>query len=433
MSKGMASTLLPYKDVELISERNEGWSSNKEFSRVLQMEIRRSYRTGSPLSYITIKQSALKNGNTKLISDQYLGFLKLLMDTVTENSREFDVRCLNSPKEIGVLLVDTTSDGAKMFINKISDKIFEHLLSTDRKEYLHFFNTIEISILPLNRISGIKSIVANPSVVDASVDDSITEFEEDPAKYLTPKINIEWKKPETHTEEKVAVPDTNGEIDHEEMTTSFSYRILKRVFDLVGSMIGIFLFSPLLMIIALGVKLSSPGPVLFRQKRIGYLGKPFTFLKFRSMRIDTNEEIHKKYVEKLIQGESDAVNMGTEEKPTYKIVDDPRITPFGHFLRKTSLDELPQFFNVLFGQMSLVGPRPPIPYEVEMYKSWHLRRILDVRPGVTGLWQVDGRSSTTFDEMVRMDLQYVKQRSVLFDLKLILKTILVVFKNEGAM
>jgi lipopolysaccharide/colanic/teichoic acid biosynthesis glycosyltransferase len=166
---------------------------------------------------------------------------------------------------------------------------------------------------------------------------------------------------------------------------------------------------------------------------MGYKGKSFTFLKFRSMYIDGNEQIHKDYVKKLINGQNQEINMGSSDKPTYKIANDPRITRIGRILRKTSLDEVPQLINVLFGQMSLVGPRPPIPYEVEMYKGWHLQRILEVKPGVTGLWQIEGRSSTTFDEMVRMDLQYVRKKSIRTDLKIILKTFTVVFKTEGAM
>ena len=143
------------------------------------------------------------------------------------------------------------------------------------------------------------------------------------------------------------------------------------------------------------------------------------------MFINSDETIHKEYVSKLIRGE-------VSEQKVYKIRSDPRVTPLGRFLRKTSFDELPQFFNVLWGDMSLVGPRPPIPYETAQYDLWHLRRIMENKPGITGFWQVEGRSSTTFDGMVRMDLKYSRKQSVLFDLKLILKTPLSLLTTRGA-
>ena len=164
----------------------------------------------------------------------------------------------------------------------------------------------------------------------------------------------------------------------------------------------------------------------------GYQGKKFPFLKFRSMHTDNNESLHREYVKKLIKGDHDEVNMGSEDQPCYKIKNDPRVTPLGKILRKSSMDELPQFFNVLMGQMSLVGPRPPIPYELDNYQNWHMKRILNVKPGITGLWQINGRSLTTFDEMVRMDLQYTKNWNLWLDAKIIFSTFKVVFTGMGA-
>jgi exopolysaccharide biosynthesis polyprenyl glycosylphosphotransferase len=206
---------------------------------------------------------------------------------------------------------------------------------------------------------------------------------------------------------------------------------LKRLIDIVGSITGIVLTVPLMLIISVIVKLTSSGPVLFRQERLGFLGKPFTFNKFRSMKVDSDDFIHKDYVTKLINGEHDSINKGTADQPLYKITDDPRITLFGKFLRKSSLDELPQLFNVLKGDMSLVGPRPPIAYECDVYKRWHCRRVLEVKPGITGLWQVSGRSTTTFDEMVRLDLAYVRNWSLWLDIKIILKTFWAVVSTKG--
>jgi lipopolysaccharide/colanic/teichoic acid biosynthesis glycosyltransferase len=182
------------------------------------------------------------------------------------------------------------------------------------------------------------------------------------------------------------------------------------------------------------VKLSSPGPVLFRQKRVGQYGKQFTFLKFRSMKDGNDPSVHEKFVAKLMAAEAEAVPGGSaaEGRPMYKLVDDPRITRFGAFLRRTSLDELPQLVNVLLGEMSLVGPRPPIPYEVDKYAPWHLERLVVAKPGITGLWQVEGRSRVSFNEMVRMDLRYAKEWSLWLDIKLLVRTIGVVCKMTGA-
>ena len=167
---------------------------------------------------------------------------------------------------------------------------------------------------------------------------------------------------------------------------------LKRALDIFGSITGILLFSPVMLVVAIAIKATSPGPVIYKQVRVGQGGAPFVFFKFRSMRANAAEDSHRNYVRSLIKGDSSAVNQGDAQKPFYKMTGDSRITPVGRFIRKSSIDELPQFFNVLRGDMSLVGPRPPIPYEVQVYKAWHFRRILDVKPGITGLWQVEGRS-----------------------------------------
>jgi len=207
--------------------------------------------------------------------------------------------------------------------------------------------------------------------------------------------------------------------------------IAKRVLDVMGSLLGILLLSPLFLALAAIIKITSSGPVLFQQKRIGQNGKPFTFLKFRSMYANNNAQIHQEYVTKLIAGEANLEQSGGG-KPAFKLTNDPRVTPIGRFIRRTSLDELPQFFNVLSGEMSLVGPRPPVPYEYEAYDLWHRNRMMEVKPGITGLWQVTGRSRTTFDEMVRLDLQYAGSWSVLMDLRILLQTPKAVISGEGA-
>jgi lipopolysaccharide/colanic/teichoic acid biosynthesis glycosyltransferase len=204
--------------------------------------------------------------------------------------------------------------------------------------------------------------------------------------------------------------------------------LLKRAMDILGSLVAIVVFLPAFAIIALLVKLTSKGPVLFCQKRMGQYGKEFCFYKFRTMYVDNDSQIHRDYIAKLIAGEGD---LG-DGRGIYKMVNDPRITAVGRFLRKTSLDELPQFVNVLMNDMSLVGPRPPLPYEYERYQIWHKRRVLELKPGLTGLWQVQGRSRTTFDEMVRLDLRYAKIRSLSVDLQILLRTPAAMLSGRGA-
>jgi len=208
-------------------------------------------------------------------------------------------------------------------------------------------------------------------------------------------------------------------------------RAIKRAIDILGSSMVLLLLIPILLTLALAIKLSSPGPVLFRQKRLGQHGVPLTCLTFCSMDTGTDPRIHMEYVKRLIGGNGSSSASRTNGK-VYKITKDPRLTSVGRLLRKTSLDELPQFLNVLRGDMSMVGPRPPIPYELEAYDIWHRRRLLEVQPGITGLWQVNGRSRVPFDDMVRLDLKYATTWSLWLDLKIILRTPQAVFSGDGA-
>ena len=208
------------------------------------------------------------------------------------------------------------------------------------------------------------------------------------------------------------------------------YHVLKRGLDITGSLLILGTLSPLLLLIAALVKLGSRGEVVFRQVRIGQLMKPFTMLKFRTMYSGADHKLHRDFVSSFIKG-SDR-GQGLVSNGLFKLTNDPRITPIGRFLRKTSLDELPQLWNVLRGDMSLVGPRPPLPYELDQYDGWHRRRLLETKPGITGLWQVAGRSRTTFDEMVRLDLKYVRTRSLWTDLKILLATPAAVISGRGA-
>jgi lipopolysaccharide/colanic/teichoic acid biosynthesis glycosyltransferase len=207
---------------------------------------------------------------------------------------------------------------------------------------------------------------------------------------------------------------------------------LKRVIDISCSLFLLLLCVPIFLIIALAVKLSSKGPVLFKQTRVGQYGNSFTFLKFRSMYVGNDHSVHKDYVTRLISSDAEPKPLKGSGAGIYKLTNDKRITRVGSFLRRTSLDELPQFFNVLRGDMSLVGPRPALPYELAAYQTWHRRRVLEVKPGITGLWQVTGRSRVKFDEMVRLDLRYATSWTPWVDLKILLLTPLAVIKGSGA-
>lgn len=204
--------------------------------------------------------------------------------------------------------------------------------------------------------------------------------------------------------------------------------VAKRLLDIVGSLLALVLLLPVFTVIALLVKRTSEGPVLFCQQRVGQRGRLFKFFKFRTMYVNNDPNIHREYVAKLIAGDNDLKGRGG----LYKLAHDPRITPIGRFLRRSSLDELPQFFNVLIGDMSLVGPRPPLPYEFERYQVWHRRRVMELKPGLTGPWQVGGRSTTTFNEMVRIDLRYANSNSFWTDCAILLKTPTAVFSGRGA-
>lgn len=211
--------------------------------------------------------------------------------------------------------------------------------------------------------------------------------------------------------------------------------VLKRLFDILGSACALVLLSPLFLVIAVAVRVSSEGPVFYRQTRVGLAGKEFTFLKFRSMFVNNDPNTHIDYIKRYINGASDGDRDGKcipGQGGVYKITHDPRITSIGRLLRRLSLDELPQFINVLKGEMSLVGPRPPIPYECDNYETWHRGRVLEVKPGLTGLWQVRGRSRMAFNDMVRLDLQYARERSFWLDLKILLETPAAVVWCKGA-
>ncbi|MBP9500639.1 MAG: sugar transferase [Candidatus Promineofilum sp.] len=257
---------------------------------------------------------------------------------------------------------------------------------------------------------------------------------------------VDERKLSEMEEQKVLQWTMGPAIDAQNADPQSMYFIAKRAMDLIIVTLSMIFLLPLMAFIALLIKWDSPGPAIFKQERVTAKRRirngqvyweevPFTIYKFRTMRMDAKSTIHRQFIEAYIAGdEARMAELQTAPKTEgvkYKLVKDPRVTPIGSFLRKTSLDELPQFWNVMMGHMSLVGPRPPIPYEVDLYQYHHHDRLRTV-PGITGWWQVRGRSATNFEEMVRMDVEYIRQQSLWLDIKIILMTVLAVVNARGA-
>ena len=355
--------------VEDYYETNKRFLSRAQFLNCLQSEKRRSDRSKSPTSIILFSMGE----NTKKAEENRKDFYKY----INRVTRETDIKGFVDEDMIGLILPDTDRKGVQTCVKKISQGN-GHVLY---------------------------------SVVSATYPDTIFQKLIDEAEIQPDLFPLD--------------------LDREIRAYVFKL-FFKRVLDIVGSIIGLIFFSPIFLMIALAIKLDSPGPIIFKQMRLGKSGEKFKLYKFRSMYENADDLVHREYITNLIGGNLDKINQGDGEKPIFKMKADERITKVGKIIRKLSLDELPQFMNVLRGEISLVGPRPPIPYEIEKYEPWHLRRILEMKPGITGLWQVGGRNTTTFNDMVRMDLRYIKNWTLGLDLKILMKTMLVVFRPSGA-
>ncbi|HWT66133.1 MAG TPA: sugar transferase, partial [Terracidiphilus sp.] len=280
--------------------------------------------------------------------------------------------------------------------------------------------------LEIKSRSSILSAILNR--VSAALQDELT-FEQFSQVGITFHIfPDEWEDSESERpSNEVLYPDLTNQSKQRNFLLS-----VKRGIDLALSIAVLLFISPLFLLIAAAVRLSSKGPIFFRQERVGQFGKTFTFLKFRSMYVNNDNAVHREYVTKLIAQGGSAAAQASTGAGVFKLTNDRRITRIGAFLRKSSLDELPQLINVIKGEMSLVGPRPPIPYELAAYQTWHRRRVLEVKPGITGLWQVTGRSTVRFDEMVRLDLRYATSWTPMLDIKILLLTPMAVIKGAGA-
>ncbi len=351
----------------------------EQFVRLLALERKRSERSRQCFVLMLLESSTLMNGE---------GDLEAVLDSLGKCTRETDIQgWYKACSVIGVVFTEIGCTSGRDAVNVLSEKVFRTLGRVLRPDWLKEVR-ITFHLYPEEWEGG-----GHGGPID-------------PALY----------------------PDLLYGPDQRR-----GARLVKRSMDIIGSLGALLLLSPVLAVIALLIKLTSEGPVLFKQKRIGQYGRRFTFLKFRSMYADSGHGIHEEYVKALIAGDACAQQAaGSEHTSSYKLTNDPRITPLGRFLRRSSLDELPQFYNVLKGEMSLVGPRPPIPYEYQAYEQWHRRRLLAVKPGITGLWQVEGRSRVKFNDMVRLDLSYASTWSPWLDVKILLRTPGAVVSGAGA-
>jgi len=354
----------------------------------------RTCRTGSPFSMVLFNP-------LKLISHDNKGSrkaIKAITKILDQETRETDIKGWWNKSTLAILLSDTSPEGAFGFVDK-------------------FFSTIQANCHPMTgsidkpnfRIYTFPSTLqAHRNAKDKSSNDSNQKRQE----------SNNLKNPEAHN-----LSTWNGFKKYQEL--------IKRSLDIILSTTGLILLSPVFLVSALLIKLDSPGPAIYKQTRVGKGGKCFTFFKFRTMYHNCDERIHENHIKNLANNNVCLSCNGRFNESSYKLTEDDRITRVGNVLRKTSLDELPQLLNVLKGDMSLVGPRPHPVYEAALYNQWRRYR-LDVKPGITGLGQVDGRYNREYEEVYRLDVRYSKDASLLLDLKILLKTLLVVLSSRGA-
>jgi lipopolysaccharide/colanic/teichoic acid biosynthesis glycosyltransferase len=351
------------------------------FHRMISLERKRTERSQRPFLLMLLDLGAI------MVDGKHAKVIDIVLASLSTSIRETDVTGWQKDRAIlGVMFTEIPAEGRSSIVGTMVSRVSGVLYN---KLTFDQFNQITISCY----------------VFPEEWDHDVSQRPSDPTLY----------------------PDLE-----KRETSSQLYSTAKRAVDILGSLFGLVLFAPVFLAIAAAIKLTSKGPVFFRQQRIGQFGTPFVFLKFRSMYLDNDSKIHREYVQQLISGKAERQPSNGDGQGVYKLTKDPRVTRVGSFLRRTSLDELPQLYNVLRGEMSLVGPRPAIPYEVQAYEIWHRRRVLEAKPGITGLWQVNGRSRVRFDEMVRLDVRYAMQRSFWLDLKILLQTPRAVIMGEGA-
>jgi lipopolysaccharide/colanic/teichoic acid biosynthesis glycosyltransferase len=352
--------------------------SEDVFQRVLMLERRRAERSRRTFALMLVNSNGRQAADAKV--------LRQVLAVLASTSRESDlIGWYEASVTIGVIfteLEDTKTKAAESILRKVEMAVQDTLDQADAAKI-----SISLHMFPEDGERGYSGKVADSKLY----------------------------------------PDLQPRVSGKQLRLG-----VKRAIDIGGSALLLLLTLPFLATIAAIIKLTSKGPVLFTQERLGQFGQRFKCLKFRTMHVDCDPKIHREYVQQFIAGNANSAHEESSPTNLYKLTHDPRITPFGRFLRKSSLDEFPQFWNVLRGEMSLVGPRPPVPYEFEVYDVWHRRRVLELKPGVTGLWQVSGRNRIPFQEMVRLDLRYSQKWSLWLDLKILLATPRAIFSGDCA-
>ena len=363
-------------------QQSESLLSEEGFKAILSVERKRSERSKKPFMVMVIDISDLleQQGNRRSAKTRKIQIIQKTIEALHTETRSIDIKGWHlTGRSIGVLFTEFATDSHLLIRDKVREKLAK--------------------IFSAKNVTNIK-------------------------------ITNHWypsKEENTSSEyNQLFYPEYgSGSLMKSSAMTA------KRVLDIFGACFGLLFFSPILIVSSVLIKVTSPGPIFFRQERVGKGGKTFKIFKFRTMEVNNCDNTHQEYMKNFIKGCAEGVSDETGKK-VFKLVNDPRITPIGNFLRRTSLDEVPQFINVLLGNMSLVGPRPPIPYEVSEYDLWHRRRVLEIKPGITGFWQIEGRSTTNFDGMVRMDIKYITNWSLALDIKMILMTPFALFKAKGA-
>ncbi|HXV64077.1 MAG TPA: sugar transferase [Vicinamibacteria bacterium] len=394
-----------------------------EFLRAVKQERNRSYRTGVPVNCVTIDFSKSRH-DRQLTKRGLHECLAHTVDVISRNTRNYDIKYL-SKYTIAILLCDASSAHARAFIKKIKRILSDGVDASAGAHYPRFIRSVTFACSPLADHSDNGRDPSEAGSLESRNGNEAPQSG-DKDEEAAPAAGVD----SAEGDPKVRVDTLKTEILPELAEQDRWYRFAKRSIDIVGAVIGISILAVPMLLIAIAIKLTSRGPVLYKQVRVGFQGRMFTFLKFRTMRAGANDEIHRKYQWNFINGRVPVKPLDDAGRPLFKVPDDPRITPLGRVLRRTCLDELPQLFHVLLGTMSLVGPRPPIPYEVDIYQDWHRRRVLEAKPGITGLWQVLRTYNTTFKEMVRYDLNYINNQSIWLDLKIILRTLPVVMNTR---
>jgi lipopolysaccharide/colanic/teichoic acid biosynthesis glycosyltransferase len=376
----------------------------------------RKTTSSHPKNLLTLKVSVIEDNPAFFAQSHFRHMLRVERMRTERSKKPFLLLLLDISR-----LIETTQD--MEVVDKVKTSLYPSLRESDIRGWYRNNRTIGVLFTEIASM--------DEAFIDAIIHKIYNRFCQRLDPNWIKKIDISFHVfPESKKGLSADKPfniNLYPDIEKKDFRKKFSL-FMKNFFDIVGSTIALLFFSPFFLIIAAAIKATSPGTVFFRQERVGLNGKTFLFFKFRSMITNNDPLQHKEYIRKFINQQKSAAT----EKKVFKLTNDSRVTTVGRFLRKTSLDELPQLINVLKGDMSLVGPRPPITYECELYDIWHRRRLLSCKPGITGLWQVLGRSRTTFDEMVRLDLKYTQEWSLLLDLKILLMTPKAVLSGIGA-